>query len=207
MSCNEAVRPTCPPQNSFSAENFAALLHSAHPGAQPPPPKTPIVTISIRHKTMSVDLYPHLIHDSHCGEQAVNPEGQDGENDGSIIDEACDAIHKAVKGWGTDEAGLIEVLGSKSAEDRTRIYRRYETLYEKDLERVLKSEQGGNFGTALRLLSLPPNEMEATLLMKSMKGIGTREGHLYPILCGRSNSDIKALKDAYLKRFNRDLGE
>ena len=49
----------------------------------------------------SIDLYPELIH-----EEDLTPDC------GVEIDETCEKIHKACKGWGTDEDALIEALGN-----------------------------------------------------------------------------------------------
>ncbi|XP_051827019.1 annexin A13 isoform X1 [Antechinus flavipes] len=123
------------------------------------------------------------------------------------FDAARDAkkLYKACKGMGTDENAIIEVLSSRTADQRQKIKEKYKTTYGKDLEEVLKSELSGNFEkTALALLDLP-SEYSARELHKAMKGIGTDESVLIEILCTRTNKEIKAIKEAYQRLFNSNL--
>ncbi|XP_068937063.1 annexin A13 [Petaurus breviceps papuanus] len=123
------------------------------------------------------------------------------------FDAAQDAkrLYKACKGMGTDEAAIIEVLSGRTADQRQQIKEKYKTTYGKDLEKVLKSELSGNFEkTALALLDLP-SEYSARELHKAMKGLGTDESVLIEILCTRTNKEIKAIKEAYQRLFNRSL--
>ncbi|XP_074058227.1 annexin A13-like [Macrotis lagotis] len=105
----------------------------------------------------------------------------------------------------TDETAIIEVLSSRTIDQRQQIKNKYKTTYGKDLEEVLKSELSGNFEkTALALLDLP-NEYSARELHKAMKGLGTDESVLIEILCTRTNKEIKAIKEAYQRLFNSNL--
>ncbi|XP_019375079.1 PREDICTED: annexin A13 [Gavialis gangeticus] len=114
-------------------------------------------------------------------------------------------LHKACKGMGTDEKTIIEILSSRSSEQRQQVKEKYKTMYSKDLEEVLKGELSGNFEkTALALLG-PPCEYEARELQKAMKGGGTDESLLIEILCTRTNQQIEAIKKAYKKLFEQDL--
>jgi len=143
---------------------------------------------------MSLSFYPDLIHEGDLSPEC-EPE----------IEEACEEIREAVKGWGTDEQALIDVLGSKSAEERTKIYFKYQEIHDKELDHVMKKEEGGDFGMALQLLSLPPDAMDAKLIHMALKGLGTNEDHLYPVVCGRSNADMEALKKAFFRKYEEDV--
>jgi len=142
----------------------------------------------------SIDLYPELVH-----EEDLTPDC------GVEIDEICEKIHKACKGWGTDETGLIETLGSTTPEDRLKITLRYQDLYDKSLRSVMKSEAGGDFGKALKYLSLNPVEAECKMIKDACKGIGSHKKILFSILCGRSNRDMELLKKTYYKFYSKDL--
>ncbi|XP_021039692.1 annexin A13 [Mus caroli] len=124
---------------------------------------------------------------------------------GFDADRDAKKLYKACKGMGTDEAAIIEVLSSRTSEERQQIKQKYKEKYGKDLEEVLKSELSGNFEkTALALLDRP-NEYAARQLRKAMKGIGTNEAMLIEILCTRSNKEIVAIKEAYQRLFGRSL--
>ncbi|KAL8181719.1 UNVERIFIED_CONTAM: Annexin A13 [Gekko kuhli] len=113
--------------------------------------------------------------------------------------------HKACKGMGTDEKVIIELLSTRSSDQRQQMKQSYKALYGKDLEEVLKGELSGNFEkTALALLDRPC-EYDARELRKAMKGAGTDESVLIEVLCTRVNQQIAAIKDAYKRIFDRDL--
>ncbi|KAE8992607.1 hypothetical protein PR003_g21100 [Phytophthora rubi] len=122
------------------------------------------------------------------------------------IDHACQAIHDACKGLGTDEKGLIAALGTKSADQRFLISVRYKELFKKDLKKVLKSETSGDFGRLLQLVSRPLPEAEAAILRKATKGFGTKEKLIYPIVMGRTNVEMHILKKTYYDKYGKDLG-
>ncbi|XP_060098915.1 annexin A13 [Heteronotia binoei] len=114
-------------------------------------------------------------------------------------------IHKACKGMGTDEKVIIELLSTRSSDQRLQMKQKYKTMYGKDLEEVLKGELSGNFEkTALALLDRPC-EYNARELRKAMKGAGTDESVLIEVLCTLVNQQIIAMKDAYKRIFDRNL--
>ncbi|NXU62387.1 ANX13 protein, partial [Horornis vulcanius] len=106
---------------------------------------------------------------------------------------------------GTDEKKIIEVLSSRTSEQRQQIKQKYKALYSKEMEKDLKGDLSGNFEkTVLALLDLPC-EYEARELRKAMKGAGTDESLLIEILCTRNNKEIENIKEAYKRLFDRDL--
>ncbi|XP_042318171.1 annexin A13 isoform X2 [Sceloporus undulatus] len=106
---------------------------------------------------------------------------------------------------GTDEKVIIEILSSRSSDQRQQIKQKYKALYHKDLGEVLKGDLSGNFEQAALALLDWPWEYDAKQLRKAMKGVGTDEAVLIEILCTRTNQQIVAIKDAYQKIFDRDL--
>jgi len=122
------------------------------------------------------------------------------------IDDSCERIHKATKGWGTDEKGLIDVMGSLSPYERLRVIRRYPMMYGgKELEKLMKEECGGDFGDALQLLAVPCDQADAKIIRKSTRGLGTSEHLLYPVICGRTNDEMDLLKKTWFLRYGSDL--
>lgn len=121
------------------------------------------------------------------------------------VDAACQDIYKACKGLGTDEAKLVEVLGTKSPETRNLIALRYKDLFNKDLKTLVKSETSGDFGKLLAMIAVPLPELEADILRYATKGLGTSEEYLYPVLMGRTNVEMQILKTRFFEVYNKDL--
>lgn len=147
---------------------------------------------------MILNLYPSIVHSSDLSPDSV----------GSDVDEICNEIAEAVKGFGTDEDAVIKALATQDAETRSKIAIRYPEVQEgKSLKDVMKSECGKRqFGTALQFLAVPTHEMECDMITKACKGLGTNEKVLYPIICGRSNDEISILKKKYFDHTGNDLG-
>lgn len=63
-----------------------------------------------------------------------------------------------MRGLGTDEDGLIQVLCKRPAAQRLEIVRVYKTNYGKDLIKDVKGETDGNFRDLLVALMTPTSE-------------------------------------------------
>jgi hypothetical protein len=146
---------------------------------------------------MSLDLYPFIVHEGDLSPDSF----------GSDVDDICNEIHKACKGWGTDEKGLLKAMGPMNPETRYKVSLRYKELFGKDLVEVIKSECGNrDFGMALQLLAVSPVDADCLLIEKACKGIGTNELILFTVLCGRSNKEMEILKKRFFERNTKDLG-
>lgn len=65
-------------------------------------------------------------------------------------------IKEAIKGAGTDEACLIEILASRSNEHIRELNRAYKTEFKKTLEEAIRSDTSGHFQRLLISLSGKP---------------------------------------------------
>ncbi|XP_010609543.1 annexin A13 [Fukomys damarensis] len=134
-----------------------------------------------------------------------NHHAKERSHEGFHADRDAKKLYKACKGMGTDEAAIIEILSSRTSDQRQQIKQKYKAKYGKDLEEVLKSELSGNFEKAALALLDRPSEYTARQLQKAMKGLGTDEAVLIEVLCTRTNKEIKAIKEAYQRLFDRNL--
>jgi hypothetical protein len=121
------------------------------------------------------------------------------------IDAACEQINKACEGVGTDEKVLVKVLGPHSPNDRALIAYRYEELYKTTLRDLVKSETSGDFNYLLQLICMSVPHAEAYVIYHAMKGVGTSEQLIYPIVLGRTNEEIGVLKKAFFDMYETDL--
>lgn len=147
---------------------------------------------------MSLDLYPPFIK-----QDDLSPD----EGFGGDIDEDCELIEGATKGFGSDEDTCIACLGAKDAVERWKLARRYEELYDKPLAKVMKDEFSGDFGRAMQMLAMPIDEAECYMLKKAFEGLGCNVKVVYSILVGRSNDEINRIKKNYYKLYTKDLGK
>lgn len=108
-----------------------------------------------------------------------------------------DALRAAMKGFGTDEKAIIEILTHRSNGQRQEIAKYFLQEYGRDLVEDLKSELGGKFEDLIVALMRPPIEYLCRQLHKSMSGAGTDESALIEILCTRNNDEIKTLVKSY----------
>ncbi|XP_060580366.1 annexin A6-like [Ruditapes philippinarum] len=117
----------------------------------------------------------------------------------------AEVLKGAMKGLGTDEETLINVLCYRSNTQRQELVSTYKTMFGKDLIEDIKSETSGHFCDTLKALLMAPAEYDAYQLRKAMKGLGTDEDVLIEILCTRSNAQLKEIIRVYKEKFNRDL--
>ncbi|XP_072016490.1 annexin A11-like [Amphiura filiformis] len=115
------------------------------------------------------------------------------------------ALRKAMKGLGTDEKAIIDVLAARSSAQRQELILQFKTAYGRDLISDLKSELSGHFEDAILALMSPPELYDAKCLKKAMKGLGTDESAIIEVLCTRNNKQIHMIRDRYKKEFKHDL--
>jgi annexin A7/11 len=117
----------------------------------------------------------------------------------------AEALRKAMRGIGTDEAAIINILCNRSNEQRQQIKGRFKLMFGKDLIRELKSELSGNLENVILALLWPKAEYDAYSLRSAMRGVGTDEETLIEILASRTNREIQEIKAAYKTLNKRDL--
>ncbi|XP_067828590.1 annexin A11-like isoform X2 [Heptranchias perlo] len=127
--------------------------------------------------------------------------------DASGFDALRDAevLRKAMKGFGTDEQAIIDVVAHRSSKQRQQIVLSFKTAYGKDLIKELKSELSGNFEKAVLALLKNSTLYDATELKEAIKGAGTDEQCLIEILASRSNADIHNINKVYKAEFKKTL--
>uniref|UniRef100_A0A8C6PHM5 Annexin n=1 Tax=Nothobranchius furzeri TaxID=105023 RepID=A0A8C6PHM5_NOTFU len=95
-----------------------------------------------------------------------------------------EVLRKAMKGFGTDENAIIELLGNRTIKQRVPLVAAYKTTYGKDLVKDLKSELTGDFEDL---------------------GAGTDEACLIEILSSRSNAEILEINRVYKSEYGKTL--
>jgi annexin A7/11 len=114
-------------------------------------------------------------------------------------------LYNAMKGIGTDEKTLINVLCKRSLPQRLEIAKAFKTAYGKDLIENIKSETSGNFRITLTQLLRSKFDFYAYELHDAIAGLGTREDSLIEIMCTLTNDEIRNTMSAYLRLFKKSL--
>uniref|UniRef100_A0A8C2JZA7 Annexin n=1 Tax=Cyprinus carpio TaxID=7962 RepID=A0A8C2JZA7_CYPCA len=125
----------------------------------------------------------------------------------------AEVLYKAMKGLGTDEAAILQLLTARSNAQRQEIKAAYKTLHGKDLVDNLKSELGGKFESLIVALMIPPIMYDVKCLRDrntlqiQISGAGTDEKVLVEILASRSPNEVSQIKSLYKREHNDDLEE
>ncbi|XP_052761234.1 annexin A4-like isoform X2 [Mya arenaria] len=120
------------------------------------------------------------------------------ENDAKLL-------RKAMKGFGTDEKAIIDVLAYRTNSQRQQIKQMFKTCFGKDLIQDLKSELGGHFEDVIIALMMTETEFDAYELKRAMRGIGTDEDAMIEILCSRNNRQIQEINATYQRMYRTKL--
>ena len=114
-------------------------------------------------------------------------------------------LRKAMKGFGTDEAALIKICANRTNSQRQAIKAAYKAAFGRDLIADLKSELHGKFEDAMIALFADPIEYDADQLREAMKGLGTNEDTLIEIIATRPPHILRAVKERYQQKYQRDI--
>jgi annexin A7/11 len=118
-------------------------------------------------------------------------------------------LRAAMKGAGTDESVLIEILCTRSNEDVKAIKLAYHTEFKRELEHDIASETSGHFKRLLvsecngnrdhsTNVDLAKAEKDAQeLFAAGEKKFGTDESAFNAVLCSRSHAQLRATFDKY----------
>ena len=117
----------------------------------------------------------------------------------------AEAIRKAMKGVGTDEKAIIDIVTKRTSKQRQDIKKQYKTLYGRDLNEDFKAELNGNLEKGILGFMREPAEYDAWTLHQAFQGAGTDEQTVIEVLCSRDNQQILAIQAAYKHLYNEDL--
>lgn len=113
----------------------------------------------------------------------------------------AETLRAAMKGLGTDEEEILQLLTARSNGQRQEIAAKFGEMFERDLVDDLKSELGGSFETVVVALMSDPVEFLCAELHAAMDGCGTSESVLIEVLCTWANGRMKQLVEKYEEGF------
>ena len=119
----------------------------------------------------------------------------------------CEMLRKAMKGFGTDESTLINVLCKRNWRQRCEVVKTFKELYGKELLSEIDKETSGNFRRVLKRLLKSPADLDAYNISKALDRLVVDDQSLIEVLGTKSNAEIEMIKEAYKKMYNNDLAE
>uniref|UniRef100_A0A1B6DTL8 Annexin n=1 Tax=Clastoptera arizonana TaxID=38151 RepID=A0A1B6DTL8_9HEMI len=194
-----------PPQPSYPSQGYPAQS-SGYPPQQ---------GYSPYHQQHESSYSAHTVAPLHAGGQSFPPQGAHFQRGNPTVKPAspfnpendANVLRKAMKGFGTDEAAIINVLTNRSNKQRLEIAAQFKTMFGKDLISNLKSELSGKFEDLIVALMIPTPVFLAKEVHHALSGIGTNEETLVEIICTASNAEIHAIKTAYQQTFGSSMEE
>jgi len=126
---------------------------------------------------------------------------------GNDFDAEVDAekLYKAMKGIGTNEKKIIQVVTTRSSEQLKEVEKTFKTMYGDDLRARLKSELSRKLKIVVLGRFYDRYEYQAYVARHAMKGAGTDEQALIDVVCSKTSAEMENVKKAYAAMFDRDL--
>jgi len=113
-------------------------------------------------------------------------------------------LRDAMKGIGTNDSVLIDIIGHRTRDQRMMIVAEYHQTVGRDLLKDLASETSGNYRSVLLKLMKPRDEMLAEILYDAMKGIGTNNKVLIDVIT-QFPYELPAVCAAYQRLYKKSL--
>jgi annexin A7/11 len=115
------------------------------------------------------------------------------------------SLRSAMKGLGTNEKVIIDILTQRSSFQRQEIIAAFKHEFGRDLVADLTSELGGKLEKViLALMETSPNYLAGEIHRATAK-IGTDEDVLSEIFCSLNNNDLAQLSAAFQARYGKRL--
>eukprot|EP00999_Lentomonas_sp_LEN2_P002942 NODE_801_length_1184_cov_89.406812_g760_i0.p1 GENE.NODE_801_length_1184_cov_89.406812_g760_i0~~NODE_801_length_1184_cov_89.406812_g760_i0.p1 ORF type:complete len:377 (-),score=97.64 NODE_801_length_1184_cov_89.406812_g760_i0:52-1074(-) len=156
---------------------------------------------------MPEDSVPQEVVDAQKGQQSTGNKFRGTIQPTQGFDPRRDAetLRKAMKGLGTDEQALIDVIGARTNSELQEIRRAYKEQYQRDLIDNVHKETSGNFRKCLIACLRSDAAYDAMIVHEAIKGLGTDESALIEVICSRTNDELEKIKNKYKINYNKDM--
>lgn len=120
----------------------------------------------------------------------------------SVEDEVADsqALHAAMKGAGTDDSELINIICKRKRFHLQRVRHHFESEFHEDLISEIKKDCSGHYKDVLIGLLQSDSEYRVKLLEEAFDGLGTHERLLIDVICTGTNQEIANMKHLYRQK-------
>uniref|UniRef100_A0AAY4A5D7 Annexin n=1 Tax=Denticeps clupeoides TaxID=299321 RepID=A0AAY4A5D7_9TELE len=124
----------------------------------------------------------------------------------------AELLRHAIKGAGTDEKVLIEILASRTPDQVKEIIATYKNMYDHDLEHDVTGDTGGHFRRMLVILLQVRQDIKLFCMFQALfaageQKFGTDEEQFITILGNRSAAHLQRVFAAYMKLSGFEIEE
>jgi annexin A7/11 len=116
----------------------------------------------------------------------------------------AEALHKAMKGFGTDDKTLSTIIATRTRDQLVQIATVFQAKFGKTLESFIKGDTSGGYQDLLVALITPKADYDARLLHNAVAGVGTDDDQLIEVLCTRNNQELRDMKAAYTRLYHKE---
>jgi len=114
-------------------------------------------------------------------------------------------LYKAMKGFGTDEDKIINVVAFRSSAQLMQVEKKFTTMYGDKLSNWLEKELKGKLEKVVLGRFFGPRGYQAMILRHAMAGAGTDEEALIDVICTKNKHEMEMVRRAYGALYQRDL--
>eukprot|EP01113_Clastostelium_recurvatum_P019614 TRINITY_DN2313_c0_g1_i4.p1 TRINITY_DN2313_c0_g1~~TRINITY_DN2313_c0_g1_i4.p1 ORF type:complete len:315 (-),score=59.36 TRINITY_DN2313_c0_g1_i4:70-1014(-) len=114
-------------------------------------------------------------------------------------------VHKAMKGAGTNEKALINIICRRNPAEIQALRASYADQFKEILDKAVESETSGRFREVLLGVLRGPNNFYAEALHRAIAGAGTDEHTIFEILVGTNRQQLDAIKFEYEQAYKKTL--
>ncbi|WOH07576.1 hypothetical protein DCAR_0727008 [Daucus carota subsp. sativus] len=144
----------------------------------------------------------------------MRPEGP--EVNRSVVEHDAKALYKAgEKKFGTDKKTFIHIFSERSRTHLAAVSTTYHDIYDRRLEKAIKSETSGHFGYGLLTIIRSLKQVAAEIL-QVFSFVGTAQGHegqgmddssLIRVIVTRAEIDMQYIKTEYHEKYGKTLND
>jgi annexin A7/11 len=117
----------------------------------------------------------------------------------------AEELRYAMKGLGTDDSKLINIVTKRHPHELQTIRNTYRTKFNRDLIPDIHAETSGDYREVLEALFQDSIHFDAYCLNRAMKGAGTNDTCLIEILVSRTNAELQQIKQVYQSEQHKSL--
>lgn len=122
-------------------------------------------------------------------------------------DHVAREIYGCIKGLGTKDEKLISLITTKRTNKQMEaVVQAYTRIGEgRDILKDISGDTSFNYKEALLAMCVNDRTLDAKMVRKAMKGLGTNERLLNEVICSRTKPQLQEVIQAYRREYTREL--